>query len=236
MPKKQIIGSILILIVLCFICKYIYDNYKVEPKTTLFIRETADCKDSIEEYYTNDTLTIYLDCIDNVIVDFTDRTLELDKAYKARQIDIDTIKKIIKKKHTIIKDKVYYYQDDNLSMLECIFDDKTNYIFGKDIEYTEGMCSKQPYLSTFSKEYFVLDVSKSKTKNLIYLTLKDEELDEVTTVSITGKYDLKEDTYYNFIFGKYHNVDSNDITTVFNENILLGATEVNNMPYQNNME
>lgn len=222
MPKKQILGSILIIVLLCFVCKYIYDNYKVEPTTSLVIKETTDCKDSIKEYYTNEkeNFTIYVDCIDDVVVDFTDRTLELNKAYEARQIDISTIKKLLKKKH-IIKDKVNYYQGENISMLECIFDNKTNYIFGKDLEYTEGICDERPYLTKFEKTYYVLDVSKSKTKDITYLTIKDETLDEVTTISINNDFELVEDNTYIFTFGKYNNNATNDIKTTFAENVLL---------------
>ena len=233
MPKKQIFGSILIIILLGFVCKYIYDNYKVEPTTSLLIKETVDCKDSIEEYFSNDKVTFYLDCIDDVVVDFTDRTLELNKAYEARQIDINGIKKLLKKKH-LVKDKVNYYQGDNISMIECIFEDKTNYILGKDLEYSEGMCSARPYLTTFTKEYLVLDVSKSKTKDLTYITLKDETLDEVTTVSVTGKYEMNEDSYYTFTFGKYHNSELNDIKTTFTDNILLSVEE--SKPVVTNLE
>ena len=166
MPKKRIIESIIIIIILGFVCKYIYDNYRVEPTTSLIIKEEVDCKDNIKEYYTTDKITFYLDCIDDVVVDFTDRTLELNKAYEARQIDIDAIKKLLKKKYTLNDKKVNYYENENIGMIECIFDNKTNYIFGKDIEYSEGICNERPYLTKFTKEYLVLDVSKSKTKDL----------------------------------------------------------------------
>jgi len=226
MPKKQMLGSILIIVVLCFVCKYIYDNYKVEPKTSLIIKEEAECKDSIKEYYTTDKITFYLDCIDDVVVDFTDRTLELNKAYEARQIDIDTIKKLLKKKYTLNDKKVNYYENESIGMIECVLDDKTNYIFGKDIEYSEGLCNSRPYLTKFTKEYLVLDVSKSKTKDLTYVTLEDEELDEVTTISLDDKYLLKEDTTYKFIFGKYNNKTENDIKSIFTNNVFLDTEEV----------
>lgn len=237
MPKKQILGSILIIVILCFICKYIYDNYKVEPTTTILVKDEVDCKDNIKEYYSNDEFTMYLDCIDDVVIDFTDRTLELNKAYEARQITISDIKNLLKKKYSLNDKKVNYYANDNIGMLECKLDDnKTNYIFGKDIEYTEGLCSNKPYLTTFTKLYFVLDVSKSKTKNITYLTLEDNTLDEVTTIQIDNSYELKEDTYYIFTFGKYNNNASNDIKTTFNENVFLDVKEAVFTPSENDIQ
>lgn len=226
MPKKQMLGSIIIVIILAFICKYIYDNYRVEPTTSLIIKEETNCKDNIKEYYVTDKITFYLDCIDDVVVDFTDRTLELNKAYEARQIDIDTIKKMLKKKYTLNDKKVNYYENENIGMLECIFDDKVNYIFGKNIEYSEGVCNERPYLTKFTKDYLVLDVSKSKTKDFTYVTLKDDTLDEVTTISLDNKYILKEDTTYKFTFGRYNTNNENDIKSIFTNNILLSTEEV----------
>ena len=225
MPKKRIIKTIIILILLCFVCKYIYDNYKVEHTVSLVVNENEECDTSLEKYYTKDDIEFYLYCLDEVTVDFTDRTLELNKALEARQIDIDSLKKMLSKKEVIKEDKAIFYKNDDITMLECINKDKVNYIIGKKFEYIEGMCNSKPYLAKFEKEYYILDISKSKNKDSIYLTLRDDEIDEVVTLSIPDKYELEEDKLYIFTFGRYHDVTYNDIKTVFEDNILLSIDE-----------
>ena len=226
MPKKQIFGTILILVILSFICIYIYNNYKVESTTKLIANNNNECKNELVEYYKTDKETYYLYCLNDVVVDYTDRTLELNKAMAARQMDKENLLKLVSKKYTLNDGKINYYQNDELGILECIFDDKINYIIGTSIEYKEGMCDEFPYLSMFTKNYIVLDVSKSKSNYMTYLTLKDNELDEVSTISINSEYDFVEDTEYAFKFGKYKDIIGNSIKDIFEENILLGVEKV----------
>ena len=88
MPKKQIIGSIIIIIILSFICMYIYDNYKIEAKTTLVVDSETDEK-GIKEYYSDKNANYYLYNIGGVEIDFTDRDLELNRALEAKQTTME---------------------------------------------------------------------------------------------------------------------------------------------------
>ena len=226
MKKIQILKIGLLLIALCLVCKYIYDNYRVIPTTTLSVKEMEECDNSLKDYYSTDKGDYYLYCIDDAVVDFTDRNLELDKALAARQIDIDTIKGMLTKKYSLNNKKVNYYQNDDISILECINKDKTNYIVGKNFEYIEGMCDPKPYLTTYTKEYYVLDISNSKTKDIIYLTLKDDVVDEVDTISISNTYSLKEGITYSFTFGKHSKDTLTTIKDIFKSDVLLDIKEV----------
>lgn len=226
MPKKQIVGTILILIALSFICIYIYKNYKVESTTKLLANKNGECKNELVEYYKTDKETYYLYCLNDVIVDYTDRTLELNKAMAARQMDKENLLKLVSKKYSLSDGKINYYQSDEIGILECIFDGKTNYIIGNNIEYKEGMCNDFPYLSIFKKTYTVLDVSNSKTQDMLYLTLKDILTDEVATISIDNEYVFIEDTDYEFEFGKYKDVVGTSIKETFDENVLLNVNKI----------
>lgn len=226
MKKIQILKIGLLLIALCLVCKYIYDNYRVIPTTTLSVKEMEECDNSLKDYYSTDKGDYYLYCINDAVVDFTDRNLELDKALAARQVDIDTIKGMLTKKYSLNNKKVNYYQNDDISILECINKDKTNYIVGKNFEYIEGMCDTKPYLTTYTKEYYVLDISNSKTKDIIYLTLKDDIVDEVDTISISNTYSLKEGITYSFTFGKHSKDTLATIKDIFKNDVLLDIKEV----------
>ena len=224
MPKKKLIKSTLIIIALSLICMYIYDNYKVEVTTSFIIKEKESCKDNLKKYIKIGKNTFYLYCLEDVVVDYTDRTLELNKALEAKQMDVDTIKELSEKKYSLNNEKINFYQNKNISMLECIHNDGNTYIIGKNFEYTEGMCNSKPYLSKYEKDYYILDISPSKTENFMYVTLRDLETEKVDTITMDNTYELKEDCVYTFTFGKYNNKIITDIKNEFSENVLLDIT------------
>ena len=81
MPKKQIFGSIIVLVLLSLVCMYIYDNYKVVNKTKLIIDKKDNCIGNLDLYYTDSNgNNYYLYCLDDITVDYGDRKLDLNKA------------------------------------------------------------------------------------------------------------------------------------------------------------
>ena len=236
MPKKQILGMGIIIVILSFICMYIYDNFKVEVKTTIVVNY-SDTDELVDYYQDRDNNKYYLLGLDNIIIDFTDRTLDLYRALDTKQITMDFVLENVKKKYSLNDEKINFYQSDDFSLLECINDDNTkNYIFGKNImDYKEGLCNEEPYLCSFFKKYYVLDITDSKDNKFKYFTLKSVSTGEVDTIKLTGDYldDLYIGQYYIFEFASINkNVDGN-IKEVFNNNFVLdviiddGSTKIN---------
>ena len=223
MPKKQIIGSIFIIVLLSIVCIYIYDNFKVEKKTVLIA--SISNTDDVKEYYIDNKRGYYIYGLDSVVVDYTDRTLELSKALEAKQINIEEVLTYLKRQISLDNDKVVMYQNDSFSVVECRLDDgKTNYIFGKpDLEYKEGLCSNIPYLCSFTKTYYVLDISDIKNSDNKYVTLKNSQSEEVATIQIESKEAslLVEKNYYQFIFASMDKEIETDIKDIFGNNRIL---------------
>ena len=238
MPKKQIIGSIFIIVILSFICIYIYDNYKIESKTSIIIKSKDLCKNSLVKYYTdNKNNNYYLYCIDDVIIDYTDRTLELNKALEAKQIEMSFLFDN-SKKNNIKGQKIIEYRNNNYSVISCKKTDGTyNYIIGsKEMGYKESFCGEEPYTCSFIKTYLVLDISKSKSSDYVYLTVRNELDEEVETVKIEKKYTegLKENNYYKFSFGSTNDNSKESIKNIFENSIILDASLVESINNQIN--
>ena len=224
MPKKQILGMGIIIVILSFICMYIYNNFKVEVKTNIVVSYSD--KDELVDYYKDrDNNNYYLLGLDNIIIDFTDRKLDLNRALNTKQIDMDFILENVKKKYSLDDNKVNFYQSDDFSLLECLKDDGTkNYIFGKDImNYKEGLCSDSPYLCSFYKKYYILDITDSIDGKFRYLTLKDVSSGEVDTIKNDSKYldDIFIGQYYIFEFASINNDIDTTIKDIFNNNSIL---------------
>jgi len=225
MPKKQIIGSIIIIIILSFICMYIYDNYKVESTTTLVVDSSTDEK-GIKEYYSDKNANYYLYNIGGVEIDFTDRDLELDRALEAKQTTMEEVLGMLTKK--VSMNNVNLYQNDDLSILECKLDNnKYNYLFGgPSMEYKEGMCAKDPYICSFNKMYYVIYIGDNKTNDNMFLTIKDDSDTATIQVSKDIAKKLEENKYYTFTFGSTNEEIDDDIKNVFDNNIILKINEV----------
>lgn len=229
MPKKQIFGSIIILVLLCFICMYIYDNFKVVNVTKLVINENDDCIGNLDLYYTDsDNNNYYLYCLDSLIVDYGDRTLELNKALERKQIDMDFIFEEVKKDGNVITYKdggSLKYSNNNFSILSCqTVDGNNDYYFGtSDMEYREGFCREVPYTCSFTRTYLVLDISDSNDEAYIYLTLREFQEEEVVTVKVKKELSsvIIEDNNYEFTFASTGKSSDVDIKSLFESNTLL---------------
>lgn len=228
MPKKKTLGSIFIIIILSFICMYIYDNYHVVKETTLLV-ETGNNNKTLINYLSTKKVDYYLYNIDNIIVNYSDRTLSLDRALDMKQIDMDQVLSYLDEKVNMQDGKVILYQNDDFSLLKCTLDDgKTNYIFGsKSMVYKESFCDETPYFCSFTKTYYVLDISNAKD-NYIYLTLKNDYSEEVATIQIesdkvTG---IEPSNYYKFKFASANDVIDGDIKSIFDNNRILDITLV----------
>lgn len=225
MPKKQMLGSIIILIILSFICMYIYDNYHVEKETKLIV-ESGNNNETIVNYYDTKKTDYYLYNIDNIIVDFSDRKLDLSKALELNQISMDDVLKFVEEKVNMNDGNIILYQNDDFSILKCsLSDGKTNYIFGsKSMVYKESFCGEIPYFCTFTKTYHVLDITDMKTNNeLVYLTLKNDVTEEVATIEIekTKVEDVLAGNYYSFKFASSNDQIDGDIKSIFDNNRIV---------------
>lgn len=222
MPKRQMVGSIIILAILSFICMYIYDNYRVEKKTTLIV-ETGNNNKTIVNYLNTKKSDYYLYNIDNIVVNYPDRKLDLSKALELQQITIDEVLTYLEE--TSPNDgKTVLYRNDDFSVLKCTLDNgNVNYIFGhKSMAYKESFCAEKPYLCTFTKSYLVLDISEGK-ENYDYLTLKNDASEEVATIQIDRNLitDLNVGNIYEFNFASFNDVVDGDIKSIFDNNQIL---------------
>lgn len=232
MPKRQIFGSLIILVVLSFICMMIYDEFKDvknERETKLIVEKGNS---GLKLYYIDSTnRNYYLYGLDKITVDYGDRKLELNKALEARQITIAEIVSLIGNKNEL----PYWdggsvkINNDNLALLQCHTPSgNLDYYFGpSDMEYKPGFCEDEPYICLFTKTYLVLDVSDSNDDNYIYLTLKMFQGEEVVTVKVKKNLignSILEDQYYEFQFASKGNSSNENIEAIFDSHELISIT------------
>lgn len=230
MPKKQIFGSIIILILLSFICMFIYDEFKDtknERKTKLIVEKGIN---KLSLYYTDTTgRNYYLYGLNKITVDYGDRSLELNKALEAKQFTMDDVIKLIGKENEIssLNGDFTKINNQNISLLMCqTIGEESNqdYYFGpSDMEKREGFCKAEPYICSFTKTYFVLDVSESNDDKYVYLTLRMFQDEEVVTVKVEKNLvvDMLEDQAYEFQFTSIGNSQQEDIQSIFKNHKLI---------------
>lgn len=236
MSKKQMLLSAIILIGLCFICKFIYDNFKVPEevmKTEIIIDQDKDCNNGLSLYYTDSRKRdYYLYCLDEIIVDFKDHSLPLNRAIDTKQITMDSFLNeylnISFKEEYKDGGSIHYY-GDNISVIQCnTIDGNNNYYFGpKSMKYEEGFCKEESYVCSFTKTYQVLDISDIND-SYSYLTLKQYNNEEVASVKVKKELitDIVEENYYEFRFGSIGKGEEN-IKAIFEEQYLLSINETN---------
>ena len=221
MPKKQLLGSIIIIIILGFICMYIYDNFRVEKHTKIIVETNNN--NVISEYLSTKKVNYYLYNLDNIVIDFTDRKLDLNKALELKQISMKEIISNLEEKANFNDGNTVLYQNDNLSVLECTLDNgKVNYIFsGKSMTYKDSFCLSKPYLCSFIKTYYVLDINDSKDDS-VYLTLRNEK-SEVATIEIDKDKveNLQIGNSYKITFASVNDRIDSDIKGIFENNDIL---------------
>lgn len=233
MPKKQILKSIIILVLLSFICIYIYNHYKVVNITELVITNKENCIGNLDLYYTDENgNNYYLYCLDKIVVDYKDRSLELNKALDRKQITMDFVYEEVKKNGSAISyddGGSLKYSNDKFSLLACktLSGNNDYYLGPSNMEYKEGFCIDTPYTCSFTRTYQVLDVSDSNDSKYTFLTLKEYQKEEVVTVKVKKELasNLLEDNYYEFKFGSVGKNDKVDIKTIFESNLLLMINE-----------
>lgn len=230
LPRRQIVGSILILLILSFICMFIYNEFKdrkEERQTRLVIEKDNS---GLNFYYQDSSKgNYYLYNLNQVTVDYGNHSLELNKALEAKQI---TINQVI----SLIGDNVVSYENgastkiynQDLSLLQCqTVNGSQDYYFGpSNMQYAEGFCKKSPYICSFVRTYLVLDISDSNNKEYSYLTLKEFQSEEVTTIKVEKKLvsDIEEDQYYEFRFGSLKESNRTDIKSLFESHLLLSIS------------
>lgn len=233
MSKKQILGSVLILIVLCFVCKFIYDEFKVEEtekKTKLVVTETDKEKVRFDLYYTEKDVNYYIYNLDKIVVDYGDRKLELDKALEARQITMDFVLNYVKEDgetNSYWDGGTIKYNNKDLAIIKCqTLDGNKDYYFGpSNMEYMEGFCVEEPYICSFEKTYLVLDISESNDEDYSYLTLREFQGEDVVTVKVKKEFtiDVVEENYYTFLFNNLGKSMKEDIKSIFDNHRLVSV-------------
>lgn len=231
MPKRQIFGSIFILIILSFICMFIYDNFKdvKEARQTQLVVEGNN--GGLTLYYQDaNKINYYLYDFNQITVDYGDHSLELNKALEAKQITIKEIIQLIGKEN-----KVDYwdggsikFHNRDISLLQCqTLEGNQDYYFGpSNMPYAEGFCKDIPYICSFIRTYLVLDISDSNNEEYSYLTLREFQEEEVATVRVDKKLvqDIQEDQYYEFQFGSLTASGKTDIKSLFESHLLLSIS------------
>lgn len=228
MPKKQIFGSIIILVILSFICMFIYNEFKDEQqeRKTKLIVEKGDNKLTL--YYTDpDGRNYYLYGLDKIIVDYGDHDLELDKALEAKQFSMESVIELIgnKNQQSYWDGGSIKINNDDLSLLQCHTNNgNEDYYFGpSDMKKKEGFCKDEPYICSFIKTYLVLDVSDSNDEKHVYLTLKQFQGEEVVTVKVERSLigEMIEDQSYEFQFTSVEITDEESIEDIFKNHELV---------------
>lgn len=231
MSKRQIFGTIIILIILSFICMFIYDEFKDEQKErkTELIVEKGDNKLTL--YYTDsDGKNYYLYGLDKIIVDYGDHDLELDKALEAKQISMESVIELIgnKNQQSYWDGGSIKINNNDLSLLQChTTNGNEDYYFGpSDMEKQEGFCEDEPYICSFIKTYLVLDVSDSNDEKYVYLTLKQYQGEEVVTVKVERSLidEMIEDQFYEFQFTSVGASEEESIEDIFKNHELVSIT------------
>lgn len=233
--KRKIIEGILAIILLSFACIYIYDKFKdmKDNNVIKIVSNTSnDCEKGLSKYYTDsDKNNYYLYCLDELDVDFGNRKLELNKALDLKQVDMEFVLDKVKEVDTFKDGGSILYRNDDFSILQCnTIDGNHDYYFGpSDMKYEEGFCKNDAYLCSFTKTYLLLDISSSNDSNFVYLTLKEFQDEDVVTKKVNSSvlHNLEEDHYYEFKFGSFGNNVSNNISDVFDNNILLNVKQTN---------
>lgn len=229
MRKRQILLRTIILVILSLICMFIYNQFKNDNKPIkLIINDKNDCTGVLNLYYAGqDDINYYLYCLDGITVDYGDRKLELNKALEAKQINMDyIISNIIK--NTDSNNEYTKYSNKKFSILSCNVDGNKDYYFGPiDMEYNDGFCKQEPYICPFTRTYLVLDISESNKEEYRYLTLREFQGEEVTTVKVNKKLmtGIVEDKSYEFNFGYLGNSRETNIKSIFENNLLLSIID-----------
>ena len=238
MTKRQIVGTIFILVVLSFICMFIYDEFKDEQKErkTQLIVEKGDNK--ITLYYTDSkSRNYYLYGLDKITVDYGDHDLELNKALEAKQFNMKSVIELIGSKN-----QISYWDggsikinNQDISLLQChTTEGNEDYYFGpSDMGKKEGFCKDEPYICSFTKTYLVLDVSDSNDDEYVYLTLKMFQGEEVVTVKVERKLigEMIEDQYYEFQFTVSKIMDDESIEKIFDNHKLISITKTDRVGF-----
>ncbi len=232
MPKKQIFGSIIILVILSFICMFIYNEFKdrKDDRQTKLINEVG--KEQLSLFYTDkDNNNYYLYGLNKITVDYGDRTLELNKALEARQISINDIYNIIGEDNKVIyKDGgSIKINNKDLSLIQChTINGNNDYYFGlSNMEYREGFCKDDPYICSFTKTYLILDISDSNDSKYVYVTVRAFQDEEVVTAKVKKDLlkDAVEDKYYEFTFGSVGKSKNETTKAIFENNKLINVVE-----------
>lgn len=231
MTKRQVVGTMFILIILSFVCMFIYNEFKDEQKerkTQLLIKE-GDSK--ITLYYTDTKgRNYYLYGLDKITVDYGDHDLELNKALEAKQFDMKSVIKLIGNDNQIsYKDGGSIKINNNdISLLQCHTTlGNQDYYFGpSNMEYKSGFCLDEPYICSFIKTYLVLDVSDSNDEKYAYLTLKMFQGEEVVTVKVRKNLidEIIEDQFYEFQFTVSESKKGDNIQEIFDNHKLISIT------------
>lgn len=233
MGKKQILGSVLILCLLCFVCKFIYTEFKVEDsekQTKLVITKTDNNSVKFDLYYSDDDVNYYIYNLDKIIVDYGDRKLDLNRALETKQITMDFILKYVKDNGRVDgywDGGTIKYTNDDFTVIKCkTIEGNNDYYFGpSDMKYKEGFCIEEPYICLFSKSYLVLDISESNDENYSYLTLREFQGEDVVTVKVKKEFttDMIEENYYTFSFNNLGKSFDEDIKSVFDNHHLFSV-------------
>lgn len=235
MSKKQIFLSAIILVVLSFLCIFIYKNAKPEDlnktRTKLYVTESKNCSEKVELYYTDSKGTkYYTHCLDSIVFDFGDRKLELKSALELKQITISDVlyelseQEIYKDGGSILYRDNSKISDKGISILKCqtIEGNEDYYIGNKNMVKQDNFCLNADYSCNFIRTYQVLDVSLSSDELYLYFTLKQFQSDDITTVKISKELGgtVEEDLFYEFTFKSLNKKYKDNIKAIFDNNEL----------------
>lgn len=231
MPKKQIIGSVLVLIILSFTCMFIYDKFKNQDDSNQIKLIVESGNNKLSLYYTDKNHhNYYLYGLRKIIVDYKDHALELDKALEAKQITIDEVINLIgnSNKESYEDGGSVKISNQDLSLIQChTTDGNRDYYFGpSNMVKKEGFCQDKAYICTFTKTYLVRDVTESNDSKYVYLTLRAFQDEEVFTVKVDNNLNptIEEKKFYEFTFASIGSSKKEDIESIFTNHELLSIT------------
>ena len=185
---------------------------------------------------------IYTYCLDSIIIDNGSDKYEL-KDYinqndqKLEEI-INTLTKIDIYKDggtTIYRDlETSGFTKTGLTVIKCnkmLNDNSINndiYFGPISMEYIDGFCANDVTSNkTFTRTYNILNISDSDDSKYVYLTIRQFQVDEVSTVKVLKDLtlNLEENKNYEFTFQYVINHETKNINDIFDKYDLVSIKE-----------
>lgn len=196
------------------------DVEKINYTYSLDVKEEK-CSEPKLYYEDSEGYKFYTSCIKSIDVN-KGKTVSLKNALESKIMeknDLTNLSTLISvNSNGSLYKMMGEFSNKNLQILKCS-NIKKYYIGTENAYFKNSLCEKEK--KKFNKTYKVLNISESSNKNYVFVTLREDKIDDVQTVKILKEKvkNLKVNNYYNFVF-KEDKVFNNNIQSIFANSIL----------------